>query len=262
MNIRLENKQDFYTVELLTRDAFWGEFEPGCVEHYLAHILRDAPCFIPELDFVGEQDGRVIANVIFSHGSIDSPDGQRHDAISFGPFSVASDWKGRGVGGALLRHALDQARAMGFGIVCLHEHADYYPRFGFRPAREYGVSDDYGVGDALMAMALQPGVLDGVSGVWREDPIFEVDPAKAAAYEATLPYKAPAQRPAAELAFACLPAEAAQAMRALGIAYLPDFNRFSTREIHALPGMDDDAMARLNAVLRAHGVPPKAYPLL
>ena len=56
--------------------------------------------------------------------------------------------------------------------------------------------------------------------------------------------------------------EAAQAMRALGIAYLPDFNRFSTREIHALPGMDDDAMARLNAVLRAHGVPPKAYPLL
>ena len=210
MNIRLENKQDFYTVELLTRDAFWGEFEPGCVEHYLAHILRDAPCFIPELDFVGEQDGRVIANVIFSHGSIDSPDGQRHDAISFGPFSVASDWKGRGVGGALLRHALDQARAMGFGIVCLHGHADYYPRFGFRPAREYGVSDDYGVGDALMAMALQPGVLDGVSGVWREDPIFEVDPAKAAAYEATLPYKAPAQRPAAELAFACLPAEAAQ----------------------------------------------------
>ena len=149
MNIRLENKQDFYTVELLTRDAFWGEFEPGCVEHYLAHILRDAPCFIPELDFVGEQDGRVIANVIFSHGSIDSPDGQRHDAISFGPFSVASDWKGRGVGGALLRHALDQARAMGFGIVCLHGHADYYPRFGFRPAREYGVSDDYGVGDAL-----------------------------------------------------------------------------------------------------------------
>ena len=90
MNIRLENKQDFYTVELLTRDAFWGEFEPGCVEHYLAHILRDAPCFIPELDFVAEQDGRVIANVMFSHGSIDSPDGQRHDAITFGPFSVAS----------------------------------------------------------------------------------------------------------------------------------------------------------------------------
>ena len=56
--------------------------------------------------------------------------------------------------------------------------------------------------------------------------------------------------------------QAAQAMRALGIAYLPDFNRFSTREIHALPGMDDDAMARLNAVLLAHGVPPKAYPLL
>ena len=57
-------------------------------------------------------------------------------------------------------------------------------------------------------------------------------------------------------------AAVAQAMRALGIAYLPDFNRFSTREIHALPGMNDDAMARLNAVLRAHGVPPKAYPLL
>ena len=262
MNIRLENKNDFYPVELLTRDAFWGEFEPGCCEHYLAHILRGAPCFIPELDFVTEQDGQLIASIMFSRGSIDRPNGSRIEAITFGPLSVAPAWKGHGVGAALLRHALDRARDMGFGIVCLHGHPDYYPRFGFRPAREYGISDDYGVGDALLAFALRPGALDDAAGVWREDPIFEIDRAQMAAYDATLPAKAPAQRPSAELAFACLPEAAVQALRARGIAYLPDFNRFSTREISALPGMDAAAMEQLNAVLRAHGVPPKAYPLL
>ena len=46
-------------MEALTRRAFWNMYEPGCTEHYVAHILRNHEDFVPELDLVAETaDGR------------------------------------------------------------------------------------------------------------------------------------------------------------------------------------------------------------
>ena len=35
-------------------------YKPGCAEHYVIHVLRDDPAFVPELDFVMEQDGKLM----------------------------------------------------------------------------------------------------------------------------------------------------------------------------------------------------------
>lgn len=58
MMIRNEEERDFRAVEELTKKAFWNVHVPGCSEHYLAHTLRRHPDFIPELDFVLEEDGK------------------------------------------------------------------------------------------------------------------------------------------------------------------------------------------------------------
>ena len=50
MKIRNEKKADYREVEELLRDAFWDLYVPGCVEHYVAHVVREHPDFIPELD--------------------------------------------------------------------------------------------------------------------------------------------------------------------------------------------------------------------
>ena len=57
--IRIRNEQtaDRARVETLTREAFYNLYVPGCVEHYLVHIMREHADFIPELDFVVERDG-------------------------------------------------------------------------------------------------------------------------------------------------------------------------------------------------------------
>lgn len=52
--IRNEKKEDWETVEKITRQAFYNLYVPGCVEHYLVHIMREHEDFIPELDFVLE----------------------------------------------------------------------------------------------------------------------------------------------------------------------------------------------------------------
>jgi len=55
LRLRLEEPHDFRAVEELTRDAFWGLFQPVCDEHYLVHIPRGRPCFVPEPDGAGER---------------------------------------------------------------------------------------------------------------------------------------------------------------------------------------------------------------
>ena len=56
MKIRREEPRDFRASEELTREAFWNVYRPGCVEHYVLHRYRSDPAFIPELDFVMEED--------------------------------------------------------------------------------------------------------------------------------------------------------------------------------------------------------------
>lgn len=65
--IRNEQTCDYRDVEELHRKAFWNLYIPGCDEHYLAHILRTHEDFVPELDYVCELNGQVIANVIFGN---------------------------------------------------------------------------------------------------------------------------------------------------------------------------------------------------
>ena len=40
INIRNEKETDYRRVEEITRKAFWNLYVPGCVEHYLVHIMR------------------------------------------------------------------------------------------------------------------------------------------------------------------------------------------------------------------------------
>lgn len=55
--IRQETPADYAAVERLTREAFWNVYRPGCTEHYVVHVLRSDPDFIPDLDLVMEKGG-------------------------------------------------------------------------------------------------------------------------------------------------------------------------------------------------------------
>ena len=61
--IRLEEEKDYREVENLIRESFWNVYRPGCSEHYVIHVLRDDSAFIKELDFVMEQDGKLLVKI-------------------------------------------------------------------------------------------------------------------------------------------------------------------------------------------------------
>ncbi len=47
-------------VETLTREAFWGFTGPTCDEHYLVHLLRSVPAFVPEPSALQRRTGRTL----------------------------------------------------------------------------------------------------------------------------------------------------------------------------------------------------------
>ena len=101
--IRRERPADYAAVERLTREAFWNVYRPGCMEHYVVHVLRDDPAFVPELDLVLEREGQLIGHVLYMRAQLHTVDGCILPVMTFGPISIHPDFQGQGYGAQLLR---------------------------------------------------------------------------------------------------------------------------------------------------------------
>jgi predicted N-acetyltransferase YhbS len=77
-------------------------------------------------------------------------------ALALGPCAVLPVFQRQGIGGAVIRAAaLEGVRERGENLVVLLGHADYSPRFGFRPASSFGIQAPFEVNDEnLMAIVL------------------------------------------------------------------------------------------------------------
>ena len=75
--IRLENENDYLSVEEMVRNSFWNIYRPGAFEHYIVHNLRNDKSFIRELAYVIECDGEIIGHINYSWGLIDYDEEKR-----------------------------------------------------------------------------------------------------------------------------------------------------------------------------------------
>ncbi|MBO7405822.1 MAG: N-acetyltransferase [Clostridia bacterium] len=191
--IRSERPEDFRAVEELIRESFWNVYRPGCLEHYVIHVLRSDPAFIPELDFVMERDGRIIGQNMFMKTVIEADDGRVIDVLTMGPICVANDLKRRGYGKKLLDYSLEKASAMGFGAVLFEGNIGFYGKSGFDYASRFGIRyHDLPEGaDAsfFLCRELIPGYLDGITGVYQTPPGYYVDESAAEEFDRAFPEK-------------------------------------------------------------------------
>jgi predicted N-acetyltransferase YhbS len=188
--IRHENTDEYRIVEELTREAFWNLYVPGCDEHFCLHNMRNHADFIPELDFVAEIDGKIVGNIVYTRGKIIEGTGKMQEVISFGPVSVLPAFQRQGIGGALIKHSLEKARAAGFSIVCIYGDPRYYHRFGFRCAEKYDIQNSAGkYAFALLTLELMPEALQKISGRFVESTVCLANNQAFQEYEASFPQK-------------------------------------------------------------------------
>jgi predicted N-acetyltransferase YhbS len=83
-----------------------------------------------------------------------------------GPLAVDSSCRELGLGGALMRAALDEATALGHGTVILLGDAAYYTRFGFSADKMAGLAlPGPFERDRLLGLELIDGALDDAAGL-------------------------------------------------------------------------------------------------
>ena len=139
MNIRLEQPNEYPEVENLTREAFWNVYRPGCTEHYVLNQYRTNSDFIPALDFVMEEDNKIIGHIMFSKAELVLNDGNKKASWTFGPISIHPDYKRKGYGLKLLNYALEQARGIGVGFLCMEGNINFYKHAGFDLASKLNI---------------------------------------------------------------------------------------------------------------------------
>ncbi len=171
VKFRLEKKEDYRAVENLVRESFWNVYRPGCSEHYVIHVLRDDPAFVKELDFVMEEDGRIIGQNMFMKTFVDADDGRKIPVLTMGPICIAPELKRRGYGKALLDYSLEKAAAIGFGAVLFEGNIEFYGKSGFDFASRFGIRYHDLPEDAdssfFLCKELIAGYFDGITGVYR-----------------------------------------------------------------------------------------------
>ena len=86
-------------------------------------------------------------------------------ALLLGPLAVAPEHKGAGIGSALMRHAIEEAKRLEHGAVLLVGDAAYYGRFGFSAEKTGDMSMPGPFEKArFLALELKEGALDGAAG--------------------------------------------------------------------------------------------------
>ncbi len=100
--------------------------------------MRELDGYVPELALVAVDDSdEIVGHVMLSYALLDE-----RRVLQLAPLAVRPDRQREGVGDALTRAALELADERAEPLVLVMGHPDYYPRFGFEPARARGIVSD------------------------------------------------------------------------------------------------------------------------
>ena len=155
--IRQETPFDVVRREALL-DAAFGESRFAKT----AERLREDRLPAEGLSFVAVAAGRLVGTLRLWNVAA----GPGRKALLLGPLAVDGEVRDRGIGGAMMEHALGEARRRGHAAVLLVGDAPYYGRFGFSAEKTGALwlPGPY-ARDRLLAQEIAPGALDGARGL-------------------------------------------------------------------------------------------------
>lgn len=180
IEISRETEAERFEMENVMREAFWNYYSPACAEHYLVHVMRGCPAFVPELCLAARDGGKAVGGSMCVRARIDGDDGVRREVLTLGPIGVLPEYQRRGIGGALIERTAEIARGMGFRAILLCGDPDYYARRGFVPAESFCIRN---------AENMYADALAGAAGIYFEDEIYNIDETPAAEYDKLFPPK-------------------------------------------------------------------------
>lgn len=132
--IRTETKDDYNQVRDVNFQAFGNRED----EAKLVDRIRLSESFVPNLSIIAEQNNEIIGHIMMSKAEVFDTD-DVHEVIVLAPIAVKPGHQKQGIGKQLILEAFKRCKELGYYIVMLIGHPTYYPKFGFKPARPFGL---------------------------------------------------------------------------------------------------------------------------
>jgi putative acetyltransferase len=155
IEIREERPDDVAAVRDLNKRAFGQDQESNIVD-----ALRANGAAL--LSLVATLNDRVVGHIMYSPAVV----GGNVRGAALGPMAVLPEYQRQGIGSKLIETGNRKLKDTGCPFIVVVGHANYYPRFGFRPASEYGITCEWDVpDDVFLVLILNEEKMSGVSGL-------------------------------------------------------------------------------------------------
>jgi predicted N-acetyltransferase YhbS len=153
IHIRAERPDDEEAIADVNRQAFGQEQEGRIVD-----ALRAEGALT--LSLVAECNGAIVGHIAFSPSTVGSAVG-----AALGPVAVLPSFQRRGIGSQLVEQGLARLGEVGCPFVVVVGHPEFYPRFGFFQAADYGLTCEWDVPrEVFMVAFLSPGCAGNLTG--------------------------------------------------------------------------------------------------
>ncbi len=163
--IRQEKPEDHEAVFNLTKETFLNESNSDHREQFLVKRIRNSRNFIPGLSMVAEVRGQIVGYVLLSEITIQN-DKNNFPALALAPVAVMPKFQQKGIGSTLLRTVHKKAKKLGYQLVIVLGHEEYYPRFGYEPAINFDIQAPFEVpAKNFMLKELVPDAAKHICGI-------------------------------------------------------------------------------------------------
>lgn len=140
LTIRKETAKDYDEVFRVVKQAFESAEHSDGNEHNLVCALRKGDAFLPELSLVAEENEKIIGYILFTEIKINN-----QTELALAPLAVLPDYQRKGIGKALIEEGHKIAKMLGYRYSVVLGSEKYYPKFGYEPAKKFGILPPFDV---------------------------------------------------------------------------------------------------------------------
>ncbi len=157
MLIRSEAPADIMPIDNLLKTVFDTEAEAELVMRLRENGKRT-------LSLVACNDeGELVGHLFFSPVMLD---GEDHNWQGLAPMAIKPEYQRQGIGLAMLEEAKQTLAELGYPVIVVLGHPEYYPKVGFAPAAPQGIQCPWPVPEeAFMVLEVVPGAIGEKSGM-------------------------------------------------------------------------------------------------
>ena len=150
LEIRQENKDDYEEIYNVVKTAFETAEHCDGNEQDLVVALRKGDNFIPDLSLVALKDNKIVGYILFTKIRIGE-----FEEVALAPLGVLPKYQKKGIGSKLIKEGHIISKKLGYHYSVVLGSNEYYSKFGYIPAIEYGIKAPFDVqSENFMAIKL------------------------------------------------------------------------------------------------------------